>query len=246
LLSNRHRDIKVRRRGPAALAAQLHCRPLKENHSMNTRTLLVLMVATAAPATLAFAGDGSVPLSKPHSLFAPTAAEFSPMTRSERFRHYLTGLVDTESIFRAAASAGLKQAGNTPHEWGQGAEAYGERFGDAFAQHMIRRTLQYGVASALHEDNRYFLSGESGFFHRAKYAVKSTFLARHDNGDQYLSVSRLGGAAGAAFISRTWHPGSTNSAGDGAVGFGISIGGDVGFNLIREFWPDISHHFRKD
>jgi hypothetical protein len=35
------------------------------------------------------------------------------------------------------------------------------------------------------------------------------------------------------------------TAGSGAATFGITIGCDVGFNMLREFWPDIKSHFRR-
>jgi hypothetical protein len=173
------------------------------------------------------------------------APQFSPMTRSERFRNYMVSVFGYEAILRSAAGAGIRQASGTPKEWGGGAEAYGERVGSGYAQHFIDRTLQYGISSALHEDNRYFVSGQTGFLRRTKYAVKSTLMARHDNGNQYVSVSRIAGAAGGAFISREWDPRSINSAGDGAVSFGITMGTEIGFNVFREFWPDMKHHLRK-
>ena len=110
---------------------------------------------------------------------------------------------------------------------------------------MINNTLRYGISAALHEDNRYFVSGQTGFFQRTKYAIKSTFLARHDNGNQYFSFSRIGSDAGAAFISRVWQPRSSTSAGDGATSFGITIAADVGFNVFREFWPDLKSHLHR-
>jgi hypothetical protein len=97
----------------------------------------------------------------------------------------------------------------------------------------------------LHEDNRYFVSGQTGFLRRTKYAIVSTLLARNDNGTQSFSFSRVGSAAGASFISRAWQPRSTTSAGDGAVSFGITMASDMGFNVFREFWPDLKGHFRK-
>ena len=175
----------------------------------------------------------------------PPPRQFSPMTRQERLGMYVTGLVSPVSIATAAAAAGISQAHNTPEEWGGGAEAYGKRVGNVFAQHVIRDTLQYGVSAALHEDNRYFVSGESGFMRRTKYAVMSTFLARHDNGNRFISFSRIGASAGTAFISRAWQPPSENRAGDGAVSFGINMASQVGFNVLREFWPDMKrriHH----
>jgi hypothetical protein len=154
-------------------------------------------------------------------------------------------LADGDSIVRAATSGGIAQAKGTPKEWGGGAEGFGERVGNAYAEHVIHRTLQYGISAALHEDNRYFVSGQTGFFRRTKYAVMSTLLARHDNGSQSFSISRIGSAAGSAFISRAWQPRSTTSAGDGAESFGITMAYDLGFNVFREFWPDMKRHLRK-
>jgi len=146
----------------------------------------------------------------------------------------------------AAASAGIAQASGTPKEWGGGAQGYGYRIGNAFAQHVIRDTLSYGLSATLHEDNRYFVSKETGFFRRTKYAVKSTLLARHDDGSQSFSFSRIGSAAGSAFISRAWQPYGKTTAGDGAVTFGFSMISDFGFNVFREFWPDLKRRFHKE
>jgi hypothetical protein len=232
--------IKFRNGRPLAL-------PSRERElTVNTSVLLLLALATSAPAALAFADDGPTTASKPAVATAAPTVEFAPMTASERFRRYLRGLVDPESVLRAGVSAGLKQAGNKPPEWGGGLEGYGYRYGDVFAQHVVRRTLQAGVAAVLHEDNRYFVSHQSGFFRRTGYALKSTVLARHDNGEQYFSVSRFSGAAGSAFLSRIWQPPSLNTPGDAAVNFGTAIGVDAGFNVLREFWPDLKHRFHKD
>ncbi len=192
----------------------------------------------------AFADDQSGGNRMPADSRSPPR-QFSPMTRSERLRNYMANVFGYESILRSAAAAGVRQASGSPTEWGGGAEAYGKRVGSGYVQHFIDRTLQYGLSSLLHEDNRYFVSGQTGFLRRTKYAFKSTLMARHDNGNQYLSLSRIGGAAGGAFISREWEPRSVNSAGDGAVGFGITMGSDVGFNVFREFWPDMKRHLRK-
>ena len=212
---------------------------------MKSRVFLTLGVLLANTASLALAGDGPDGSAKTAAVGAPTAADFLPMTRSERLRNYLAGLANGESIVRAAASAAVRQAENSPKEWQGGGKGYGYRIGDAFAQHVIRNTLQYGASSVLHEDNRYFASGQSGLFRRMKYAVRGTLLARHDNGSQSISYSRIGGTAGAAFISRIWQPPSATTAGDGAVSFGISMGSQMGFNIFREFWPDMKRRFHK-
>ncbi len=151
-----------------------------------------------SPATHAVADDR--PESDAPSAILSTVSRsapptFAPSTRSERFRSYLIGAAGPQSFITAAATAGFSQAEGTPKEWGRGAEGYAKRIGCAFAQHFIRGTLEYAVSAALHEDNRYFVSGQAAFFRRTKYAVLTTLLARHANGDQSFSFSHIGSAA---------------------------------------------------
>ena len=208
------------------------------------RVTACIVLSTTMSASIVFADDRKA--SEPDApASSPPPQEFSPMTRYERLGNYASGLVSLESIVTSAAEAGISQANNTPKEWRGGAEAYGERIGNSFAQHVIRGTLEYGISAALHEDNRYFVSGQNGFFRRTKYAVMSTFLARRDNGSRTFSFSRIGSTAGAAFISREWQPPSTTTAGDGAVTFGITMATQIGFNVVREFLPDLKRHFHK-
>jgi hypothetical protein len=176
---------------------------------------------------------------------ALTTLEYKPLTMSERWKLYLLGAFGPAAILRSAAAGGIRQWENSPKEWKGGAEAYGERFGNSYAEHAIRKTLEFGGSVALHEDNRYFRSTETGFLRRSKHAVAAIFMARNVAGQEHFAYSRFGGAAGASFISRIWQPHSTNTAGDGAVNFGTTIAIDIGGNFFHEFWPDIKGRFKR-
>ena len=167
----------------------------------------------------------------------PANPEFKSLTTSERFRLYLQSTFGPGAIATAAAVGGITQWTGNPKEWGGGAEAYGERVGNTFAQHVIRKTLEYGAATALHEDNRYIHSTETGFWKRSKHAVASVFVARNEAGREHFAYSRFGGAVGASFISRLWQPRSTTNSGDATVNFGLTMAGDMGWNLFKEFRP---------
>jgi hypothetical protein len=161
---------------------------------------------------------------------------FVPMTNRERWEHYAYSLVQPQAVLFPAFQAGLNQARNTPHEWGQGAQGYGQRFGSVYGQHLIGATVGNAIAFGLHEDNRYFKSRRTGTG-RLSYAITSVLLARHDDGSRSISFSAIGGGAAGAFISRAWQPQSTNSAGDAAVSFGYAIAERAGINVVREFSP---------
>ena len=169
---------------------------------------------------------------------AVNAPTYAPLTASERWRQYFLGAFGPGAILRAAAAGGITQWDGSPKEWKQGSEAFGDRVGNSFAEHVIRTTLESGAAAVLHEDNRYFKSADTGFGKRLKHAVGSVFVARNQAGQEHFAYSRFGAALGTSFISREWQPPSVNSSGDAAVNFGIAMAVDMGWNVFKEFRPN--------
>ncbi len=167
------------------------------------------------------------------------ASEFRPLTQSERAHIYFKTMVNPLGYLKAGFSGGIDQWKDKPPEWEQGASGYGKRFANILGQYSIQRTVTYGLSSVFHEDNRYFNSGRKGIWSRSGYAVASGILARHDDGSRHLSISQLGGVAAGAFLSRTWQPASTRSAGNGAVSFGITMASNMAFAVVKEFLPDL-------
>jgi hypothetical protein len=173
------------------------------------------------------------------------ASEFRPLSQRERTHIYLKTMVNPLGYVKAGFSAGIDQWKDKPQEWEQGASGYGKRFANIVGQYSIQRTVTFGLASAFHEDNRYFNSGKTGLWSRTGYAVASGVLARHDDGSRHVSISQLGGVAAGAFLSRSWQPPSQRSAGDGAVSFGITMGSNMGFSVLKEFLPDLGRVITK-
>jgi hypothetical protein len=211
--------------------------------------MLVFREAAVSQATPVAANAGGGPAELPQPVKAvfdylsmagtSTAPDFVPLSQSEQTTIYLKSLINPVWYVKGGLSAALDMKNDKPREWEQGASGYGKRFGNIMGQYAIQRTVTFGVSSILHEDNRYFGSGKSGFWGRTGYALSSSFLARHDNGKRYPSLSLIGGFAVGAFVSRSWQPPSTRSAGDGAVSFGTSMGYNVLTCGVKEFLPDI-------
>ena len=170
-----------------------------------------------------------------------TRPAYVPPTPRQRFRDYMEHLAGPEAVLRSLAGAGITQALNTPSEWGQGAEAYGRRLASSFGGHAIAATVTYGASSVLHEDNRYFGSGLTGFGPRFKYAIVSSFTARHEDGSRHFAFSRIGGYVAGAALSRTWQPPSTRGWIHAADSFSIYVASETGFNIAREFLPGFFH-----
>jgi hypothetical protein len=214
------------------------------NSSLNTAD----SVATSSSSADSQSSAGNEPSAVESSLFSSlfmagrTQEQFTPLTPGERFNVYARDLLSPFHFFMAGTSAAVSQAQNVPAAWGQGAEGYGKRFANYYASATVSDMLQMAGEDLLHEDNLYYGSGYHGIWKRVKYAVRSSVLARSDDGTQHLSMSQIGSTAAAAFISRTWQPRSNDSAGDGAVSFGIQMATNAGVNVVREFLPDITRH----
>lgn len=171
-----------------------------------------------------------------------TQDQFQPLNAKERLKVYAKDLLSPFHFMMAGVSAGITQAQNVPPEWGQGTVGYARRFANYYAYALTSDMLQMGGEDILHEDNLYYGSGEHGLWRRVEYAIKSSVLARSNDGTQHFSVSQVGSTAGAAFISRLWQPRSSDAASDGAKSFGISMATNAGVNVIREFLPDVTRH----
>lgn len=166
---------------------------------------------------------------------------YVPLTAHQRLKLYLKNTVNPISLLRTAASAGWGQLRDRPEEWGEGSHAFEKRVISSYAEHITFTTLMYGTSSLFHEDNRYIPSGETGVTPRLRYALESSFLARHDDGTRHVSISNIAAIVGAALISRTWQPHDTRGMRPAAINMGVMIGASAGFDVLREFLPDLLH-----
>lgn len=166
-----------------------------------------------------------------------TAQDYVAITRSERVADYVRGVTGPSAFLYAGTLAGVNQWTSRPAEWRQGGIGYGRRFRDELAQTIIGNTLQDGLALRLDEDNRYFNSGQRGFARRLGYAITSSVLARRSNGSRTVSVSALGGVAGASLIDQIWQPRSASDVGYAARSFGLAFAFRAGIDIVREFAP---------
>jgi hypothetical protein len=170
-----------------------------------------------------------------------TQDQFKPLTAKERLKVYAKDLISPFHLLLAGASAGITQLQDSPKAWGLGAQGFGLRYGNYYGNATIASVLQMTGEDILHEDNLYYGSGEQRVWKRLKYALKSSVLARGNDGTQHFSISQVGSTAGASFISRIWQPRSSGSASDGAENFGINMATNAGVNVVREFLPGAIH-----
>jgi len=221
---------------------------------MKTQSGIVLLLAIAGLAAPPAARAQALADSKDSS-GASTGVEatMSPQpelgymrpTPKTKFHHYLFDAFGPYPIVGAAFTAGMSQWKNTPPEWKQGAEAFGQRFGSAFGMAAVTTTTRYTLANAFGEDTLYYRCECKGIFPRLKHAVISTLTARRgEDGHRVFSFPALVAPyAGTMTAVYAWYPGRYDARDAFRMG-NYSLLGYAGANIGLEFLYSGPHSWR--
>jgi hypothetical protein len=226
-----------------SLARKLDLRLAKENLNMKVRGLMPLLLAIAGLTILPPLAMAQSPADSQDSssTVASTTAVQPDLTYTRpqektKIENYLFDAFGPYPAAGAAFASGIGQARNTPPEWGQGAEAYGKRFGSAFGIAAISTTMRYGLAEAFREDTLYYRCECKGVFPRLRHAVISTLTARRsqDGHSVFSFPALLAPYAGSMTAVYAWYPSRYN--GKDALRMGnYTMLGYVGGNIALEF-----------
>ena len=171
---------------------------------------------------------------------SPLATDpYVPLTVEKKAKIFAIRTIAPSSLLKSAVAAGISHWKDSPEEWHQGVTGYGHRFGHRMATRGVENGIGFVVASALHEDPRYFYLSQGTVGQRVGHGLKSAILTRTDNGGWRPSIWRVTSNYGAQFVSNAWRPESEHGVGDTLVRGTLSIGYDAAFNVFKEFWPDI-------
>ena len=163
----------------------------------------------------------------------------------EKFTLFLHDAFDPLSFLSAGFYAGLDQAQNRDPTFGQGAQGYGKRYGVSFAtQTSFRFFSDFAYPTIFSEDPRYYRLARGGAQKRLLHAVEHTFVAHHDTGEHMFNFSEWMGAATAVAVSDGLHPGNEHGFGPAAKWASFAVLTDMGFDVLREFWPEIVRKLR--
>ena len=139
---------------------------------------------------------------------APPIFVYSRPTEKMKIRTYVFDAFGPYPIVGAAFIAAVNQRERTPPEWGQGAAAYGQRFGSNLAIAGVTTTTRYALAEAFREDTVYYRCECKGVLRRLGHALISTVTARRgEDGHRRLSFPALVAPyAGTMTAVYAWYP----------------------------------------
>lgn len=159
----------------------------------------------------------------------------APLTPKLKFRLALKTSTDPITFAGSAFVAAVDHAADTPN-YGQGAAAFGKRFGANYANGLTDILVGGAILpSVLHQDPRYFYQGTGTNKSRTLHALSTPFITRGDNGHLQPNISALGGYLASGAIANTYYPESNRGPGLVFGQMGIDIAADMANGLIQEF-----------
>lgn len=121
----------------------------------------------------------------PNFLTIENTKQIPPLSAKEKFKVVARSSFDYVEYPWYGFLAAVSQAENSEPGYGQGAAGYGKRYGAAFADGTIESFWAGAILpSALHQDPRFYQSGQRGFWRRAGYAISRIFITRTDSGNK--------------------------------------------------------------
>jgi len=162
---------------------------------------------------------------------------------SDHTRKYLLSAFGPQALGTGAATALTGTmfrdiAGAVPASGG-----YTNRMAANLTTNAIAKSIEFGTAAFLQQEQEFTPSGERGFKKRAAYALYRTFMVPGRDGDE-LAFPRIAAAVGTGMIVERWHPWQERQP---------NAWTQAGFILARcalksywtEFKPEILHATRK-
>lgn len=163
------------------------------------------------------------------------------LTLKGKFLLFADETADPVTFLTVAFDAGIDQAQDLQPSYGQGVAGYAKRFGADLADQASSEFFKDITFSTLFkEDPRYYRLGHGPGRKRFLHAVEHAVVAHRENGRQMPNYAEWLGTASAAVLSNVYRPDNRRGFGPAARRVGINVATDVGFDVLREFWPEIA------
>lgn len=164
----------------------------------------------------------------------------------DKFFLFLRDAADPETFLAAGFDAGISQAENHDPQFGQGMIGYSKRYGAIYLDEaQFRFFKEFAYPTIFSEDPRYYRIGRgASTARRLLRPFRHTIIAYSDNGKRMFNFSEWLGEYSGNSLSNLYHPGNRRGFGPTTENVALDIGLDIGYDELREFWPEMAHRLR--
>jgi hypothetical protein len=158
---------------------------------------------------------------------------------------FIQDATDPMTFLSAGFDSAIDHVSHTDPTFGQGIRGYSKRFGANMADRLSSKFFKdFAYPTLFSEDPRYYRLGRGGTGERLLHATGHLVVAHRGDGQRMFNFSEWLGTASAVALNNLYHPGEQRGAGEMSRNMGYRFASYVGFDVLREFWPDIAHTLR--
>jgi len=163
-----------------------------------------------------------------------------PLSTAQKWDYFEKETVAPFTLGAGAFNAAVSQVTRSTPLYGRSWDAYPKRFGASIGDIVSQNFFgDFMLASAFHEDPRYFRMGPSHrLWPRIGHAIGHAIITRTDAGGRSFNWSNVLGTAMSAGLSNAYYPGPSQTAAAAGSNWGTSVAGSGLANLMPEFFPD--------
>ena len=163
----------------------------------------------------------------------------------DKFLLFVDDSLDPVMFLSAGLDAGIDQASDRDPSFGQGPAGYAKRFGADLADRVSSKFFKdFAYPAIFHEDPRYYRLGQGSAGKRLLHAAEHLFIAHQPDGTRMFNYSEWLGTITSAALTNLYHPGNKHTVGPTARNVSYQFAADIGFDVLREFWPDIARELK--
>ena len=167
------------------------------------------------------------------------------MDAHDKFNLFVNHSADPLNFLGAAWDAGTAHITHTDAAYGQGLAGYGHRYSSALTDSVASEFFgTFLYPSLFHQDPRYYRMGQGTANQRLAHALAHRFVARSDSGKRMFNYSEWMTTVSMKVLSNVYHPGNPRGFGPTTSRVGFSVANDIGWDVLREFWPEIARKFK--
>jgi hypothetical protein len=175
-------------------------------------------------------------------IFPDIAYDEGPMSAGQKFKLFVNQSISPPYILASAISAGYSQARDVPDAYGQGWNAYGNRFGATIARASTNSFFTTFVfPSILHQDPRFYPQFHPTLWNSIKYSAERIVVTRTDSGKDVFNASNILGTMASETMANVYLPTSEQTGAKTAERIGVDFAWKFGANMFKNYWPTIFH-----
>ncbi|MDE3108842.1 MAG: hypothetical protein KGL02_02770 [Acidobacteriota bacterium] len=176
----------------------------------------------------------------PHGAIYKPGSVLCTLTTKEKAQLFVDDFTNPVTFVSAAFNAGIDQAENDDPKFGQEFGGYSKRFGAVIADQADNAFFKdFVYPTVFSQDSRYYRLGRDSTGRRIAHALAHVMIAHHENGAPMFNYTEWLGTITTVALSSTYHGYREHGVGPYAESGAFDIANDAGFDVLREFWPEI-------